>query len=197
MRKRNKLVCGVGVNDADYQTTITESIDGKQVIVWKCPIYYTWLNMLYRCYRSSKERFPTYVSCSVVKEWHYFMTFKAWMDRQDWEGKELDKDILFPDNKIYGPDTCVFVDKAVNLFMSEKLNTGRELPCGVYKTPNGNYTAKCHDTENKKQKVVGTYPTVEEAYKEFLIEKGKNAKFLASLQPDDRIAKAILNKYKI
>ena len=46
MRGRNKLVRGVGVNDADYPVYKTEN--GK--IVWQCTYYRTWNNMLARAY---------------------------------------------------------------------------------------------------------------------------------------------------
>ena len=35
--KRNKLVCGVGINDADYVTQINRKIDGRQKRIWICP----------------------------------------------------------------------------------------------------------------------------------------------------------------
>ena len=191
-----KLVYGVGINDADYQVCSYEKVEGKYKLQWICPFYSKWLNMLQRCYIKSETR-DTYKDCYTVPEWHYFMTFRAWMVEQDWEGKQLDKDILFPGNKVYGPDTCVFVDQMVNLFMSDKLNTDRELPTGVYKDRNGKrFTAHCHSTENQKQQRLGTFDTPEEAYAAWLLEKIKNAKFLASQQKDPRVAKAILEKYK-
>ena len=42
--------------------------------------------------------------------------FKDWMENQDWEGNQLDKDLLFEGNKVYGPKTCVFVTRMVNNF---------------------------------------------------------------------------------
>ena len=56
MRKKTKLVCGVGVNNADYVVQINESWyeDGKQRQrgVWVCPFYSKWRSMLIRCYSS-------------------------------------------------------------------------------------------------------------------------------------------------
>ena len=45
--KNRKLVCGVGINDADYVVTKQETIgyvDGKQKqkLIWRCPFYKTW-----------------------------------------------------------------------------------------------------------------------------------------------------------
>ena len=125
MVKKKKLVCGVGINNADYVVTVYETIgyeNGKQKrrVVWRCPFYSRWNDMLARCYTTSyKQRFPTYEGCYVCKEWLIFSNFKAWMEKQDWEGKELDKDLLVSRNKVYSPETCVFVDKRVNLFLTE------------------------------------------------------------------------------
>ena len=51
----SKLVCGVGVNDADYVIAKLEAtgyVNGKQKLkqVWACPFYRTWAGMLKRCF---------------------------------------------------------------------------------------------------------------------------------------------------
>ena len=105
-KRRERLVYGVGINDADYQVS-----KGN----WRCPFYKTWKNMLARCYSPAFQRNqPLYIGCSVDERWHRFSHFKAWMEGQDWEGKALDKDRLTNGNKIYGPDTCVFLTSAEN-----------------------------------------------------------------------------------
>ena len=68
-----KLVCGVGINDADYATQKVETIevDGvrKRKTVWVCPFYRVWVNMINRCYFAKlQEKMPTYKGCSV--SWH-------------------------------------------------------------------------------------------------------------------------------
>ena len=73
--------------------------------------------MLARCYSAKfQEHCPTYTGCTVAEDWLKFSNFKDWMEKQQWEGKQLDKDILFEGNKVYGPDTCVFVSPMVNTF---------------------------------------------------------------------------------
>ena len=75
--------------------------------------------MLGRAYSNKyKQIQPTYEGVTVCEEWHFFMRFRAWM-MQDCEGKHLDKDILFEGNKVYSPDTCVFVDGVVNTFLND------------------------------------------------------------------------------
>ncbi|AUR92613.1 winged helix-turn-helix DNA-binding domain protein [Vibrio phage 1.174.O._10N.261.55.A8] len=77
--------------------------------------YKTWVNMLGRCYdQKYQTRCPTYVGCSVCKEWHNFQNFAEWMATQDHDGKQLDKDIKVEGNKVYSPDTCTFVTPADN-----------------------------------------------------------------------------------
>ena len=112
--KPKKLVCGVGINDADYAVQKLETVgyaDGKrkQRLVWVCPYYQTWIDMLKRCYSDKlQERQPTYKGCSVSEEWLTFSAFKVWMEKQDFERKQLDKDLLFEGNKVYSAETCVF-----------------------------------------------------------------------------------------
>ena len=106
-----KLVYGVGINDADYQ--VNPTIDGSRVM---CPAYSAWHSMIERCYSEKyHDKKPTYKECYVCDEWLYFLKFKSWMEKQDYKGKELDKDILIQGNKVYSPETRIFVDKTINV----------------------------------------------------------------------------------
>ena len=40
------------------------------------------------------------------------------MNTQNWEGMELDKDLLCRGNKVYSPDFCRFVPKRVNVLLN-------------------------------------------------------------------------------
>mgnify|MGYP000017613476 CR=1 FL=1 len=79
-------------------------------------LYSTWSDMLRRCYDPKRllEK-QTYIGCTVCEEWHNFQNFAEWMSKQDYKGKDLDKDIKFNGNKIYSPDNCVFVTHAENV----------------------------------------------------------------------------------
>ena len=132
-----KLVWNIGINDADYsvekKTSWYENGKQKQKRVWVCPFYEKWRPMLQRCYSEKfQNKRPTYKGCSVCQEWLTFSNFKAWMEQQDWYGKELDKDILFPGNKIYSPDTCIFVDQGVNKFLIESNAARGKYMVGVH-----------------------------------------------------------------
>jgi hypothetical protein len=72
--------------------------------------YNTWADMLQRCYDPKwHEKKPTYKGCSVVPAWHNYQLFSEWFDKNYIEGFHLDKDIKVDGNKVYGPDTCLFV----------------------------------------------------------------------------------------
>ena len=127
MRKR-KLVFGIGTNDAAYPVHI--KIDGKSTT---CPYFRVWANMMKRCYCSSyHESQPTYIECSVCPEWVTFSNFKTWMESQDWQGKEIDKDILQIGNKVYSPETCMFVTRAINSLLNPRGPKHQCVPTGVY-----------------------------------------------------------------
>lgn len=128
MKVNKKLIYGVGYNDANYK--VQPVVDGKQVT---CKIYSRFRVMYQRCYSSQfHSRNPQYTECTISKDWHNFMDFHRWMSPQNWEGMHLDKDIMFPDNKIYSPETCRFVPSIINgffTFRNTKSNNG--LPIGV------------------------------------------------------------------
>ena len=132
-----RLVNGVGVNDADYVVEKLETtgyVNGKQKqkLVWYCPHYRAWRGMLSRCYSAKyQEKQPTYIGCSVSEEWLTFSNFKAWMEKQKWEGMHLDKDLLIEGNKIYSADTCVFVSPLVNTFINDQMAKRGEWLIGV------------------------------------------------------------------
>jgi 7,8-dihydro-6-hydroxymethylpterin-pyrophosphokinase len=51
---------------------------------------------------------------TVTPEWWSRRAFTEWMRGQEWQGRQLDKDILWPGNKIYAPDKCLFVPQEIN-----------------------------------------------------------------------------------
>ena len=108
-----KLQYGVGINDADY--VVSWRIDGQRFC---CPFYDRWHGMLRRCYSAAwQSRHPAYIGCSVDKRWHSFVAFREWaLSQPQWEGLHLDKDLLVPGNKVYSPETCLFIPQSVNKF---------------------------------------------------------------------------------
>lgn len=199
LRKRYKLVHGVGINDADYNVyEYGSALDGIRKCIWSCPFYTTWRSMLARCYSTKYQAmFPTYNGCSTVVAWHRFSTFRAWMERQDWEDNVLDKDILISNNKIYSPETCVFVSPQTNTFILENPKKRGDYPVGVfYHTRDQKYVAKCQAVNSNKRKHLGYYDTPEEAHAAWLTFKLEQAYILAEQQTDERVARALIHRYE-
>lgn len=157
LRKRHKKVCGVGINDADYMTQIFSLKSRKPL--WICPFYKVWKNLIVRCFDLRlQEKYPTYKGCTVCEEWLIFSNFKAWMETQDWKGKELDKDILSNANlKLYSPETCCFVSKTLNRFLLKGNSTNNGMPTGVNPTHGGRFIALCCNPFTKKQERLGKF----------------------------------------
>lgn len=196
-----RKIYGVGVNDADYVVQINETLgyteEGKQLqkLVWICPYYSRWKSMLERCYSQvyQKKR-PNYVGCSTVPEWHYFMIFRSWMEKQDWQAKVLDKDLLIEGNKIYGPDTCLFITSELNSFLTEKKKSTNGLPVGVdFDKRTGKFRAQI--SENSKNVHIGLFKNAEQAHNAWLQKKIEQAKQLANKQTDIRIINALVSRY--
>lgn len=192
MRKKNKLVHGIGVNDADY--VVKPKVDGKQVT---CPFYRAWKSMLTRCYDVKYQtRQPTYVGCSVCEEWLTFSTFKSWMIKQNWQGRELDKDLLCTDNKVYSPENCVFVDSMTNSFTIDCRTVRGEWPIGVtFHKRDGKFQAKCSNPFTKKTEFLGYFICPEQAHQAWKKRKHELACQLADLQSDKRVANALRSRY--
>lgn len=200
--KTRKLVRGVGINDADYVVKEWETIGyvngkRKRKLIWFCPFYRTWNHMLMRCYSTKyQELHPTYKGCSVTDEWLTFSNFRAWMETQDFEGMQLDKDLLFEGNKVYSPETCVFVTQTVNLFTTDRGASRGEFLIGVswYKR-DGKFLAHCSNPFTKKKEHLGLFTSEQEAHEAWLKRKLELAHELAAIQTDLRDAEALINRY--
>lgn len=199
--KTKKLVHGVGINDADYvvRKNETNKVNGvrKLRVVWRCPCYQTWVDMIARCYSArQQERRPSYKGCTVSAEWLTFSNFKSWMEKQDWEGKQLDKDILFEGNKIYSPETCVFVTRKVNMFTVDRGSDRGEWLIGVnwYK-PLEKFQASCSNPFTKKRDHLGYFTYEQQAHNAWARRKLELARLLAAEQSDPRVAKALIDRY--
>ena len=198
---KTKLVYGVGINDADYVVKKWETfyVNGvrKRKLVWECPYYRAWCNMLQRCYSAKyQETHPTYKGCSVSEEWLTFSVFKSWMEVQDWECKQLDKDLIFSGNKVYSKGTCVFVTSVVNLFTTDSGAARGECLLGVnWDKEKGKFKSRCCNPFTKKQEHLGYFTCQEEAHQAWLIRKLELANELAAEQTDERVAKALIERY--
>lgn len=141
-------------------------------------MYDRWSGMLTRCYdKKYQANKPTYVGCSVSKEWHNFQNFGSWFEKNYIEGFELDKDILFKGNKIYSPETCCFVPREINCLLNYKKNLKRDYPIGVYRHKN---KFRSYINISGKLKLIGYYDTVEDCFNAYKKTKEQNVKNVAN-----------------
>lgn len=140
----------------------------------KCKIYTTWHGMMTRCYGSVKsKRDYVYDDCIVDNEWHNFQNFKEWYLKNYYqvndEKMNLDKDILFKGNKVYSPNTCIFVPREINTLFIQSNRIRGKYPVGVYfKKDSNKFKAQC----KRRNEVIhlGYFDTAEDgfyAYKEY------------------------------
>jgi hypothetical protein len=192
MQKNKKLFCGVGINDANY--VVQPTINGKRVM---CQFYMAWNNMLMRCYSAKfQAKQPTYIGCEVATEWLSFMAFRDWMIMRDWQDRELDKDLLFPGNKVYGPETCVFISSGLNKFANENAAARGEFPLGVYWSKcAGKFRARCSNPFTGENEHLGYFTCPDAAHEAWRKRKHELALQIAALHADPRIAAALSVRY--
>ncbi len=115
-------VYGVGIND--LTSFPTERGTARYYQVWNA--------LLERCYSERYQSVnPSYRGCSVSSEWIRYSNFRDWMRDQKHDGLVLDKDLLYPGNKLYSAETCVFIPLWVNCLLASLSSKPRSLPMGV------------------------------------------------------------------
>ena len=199
-KRKVGLLWGHGINDAQEPTQIEKPYKkgDKREVVWRCPYYQKWMNMIRRCYSKvlHQNTSPTYRDCTVCGEWLYYSNFKAWMLTQDWEGKQLDKDLVEPYNKVYCPEKCWFVSPSVNAFMTGSNAKRGEYPIGVHYDKYSNiFVTQCHNPKTKIQEQIGYYDSPEEAHENWKEAKLNGAKYLASLEQNYNIGELLIARY--
>lgn len=130
-----------------------------------------WENMIRRCYSDLYQLTqPTYIGCSVDKDWHNFQNFAEWFEgnfNYDSEDQHLDKDLLKEGNKVYSRENCIFVPKWLNSFLLARGNSRGKYPVGVSEhKPSGMLTAYC--TKDGKKVHLGYHSTPERAHDAWL-----------------------------
>lgn len=157
--------------------------------------YTHWSNMMRRCYGSVK--LPQYTGCEVHKSWHNFQEFAAWITTQPgWglPGYELDKDIINPGNRVYGPYTCSYVPRVINRATMVRSDEG--LPQGVsWDKGKGKYLVQGYGRDGSR-KFIGRFRDPNEAFNAYREFKESTAKALANIHRDtisDLCYKALMN----
>jgi len=186
------LVYGVGVNDV----IIPEFTKSR---IWK-----QWCGIIRRTDNRDPvwlQTKPTYVDCTLDPRWYKLSVFKEWVEGwDDYQNKEVDKDLLLPNNKVYGPDTCLMVRPIVNKWFKSKYDSSGDLPRGVTwnsawkrgKSPNP-YRAQITPIGGKRTGL-GYYLTVEEAVFVFENARKEQIQFLIDTETDPTVKQAMIHR---
>jgi hypothetical protein len=181
-----KLVEGVGVySKCEYDSSSRP--------------YRIWYDMLKRCYNEKcQEAQPEYIGVTVHPAFHKFVDFVTWGKEQKGFGvpcNRLDKDILLKGNKVYSPDTCIFVHHEINTLFTKSNAVRGDLPIGVYfSKQTGRYVAKV--SIDGVQTRLGFYDSPEAAFESYKKAKEAYIKVVAerhSASLDSRAYHALIN----
>jgi len=131
-----------------------------------------WRAMVERVNVKNDNFHRTYIDVTIYEEWYNYQNFAKWAKENYYEIEnlrmELDKDILFKGNKIYSPDTCVFVPQLINALFVKADKSRGDLPIGVYwHERDQEYRAQCSyitETGKRKNKWLGGHNNPEDAY---------------------------------
>ena len=126
-----------------------------------------WNDMYSRCYNKKlHKRFPEYIGCTICDYWlEDKERFYKWVEENYYmignEQMDLDKDILCKGNKVYSPETCVFVPHTINTLLLNCRRKRGKYPI-VVSYDKGKYRAALNiDDKNVK---LGVYGTPKEAF---------------------------------
>ena len=189
-KKLRKPIYGVGINDV-YEVGFTGSK------IWRM-----WQSMIRRTDKRdpNMENYELYKDCTMDPSWFQLSVFREWVESFDnWEEKEIDKDLLIEGNKHYGPDTCLMVQPIWNnLFKPHAAKGGK--PRGVVwncskkqlaKKPYRAQITLFEDRFTNKRTHLGSFVTMEmasECYKK--ARKIQVGKYL-ELETDPKVIEAV------
>lgn len=128
----------------------------------KTKCYDTWRHMLIRVFNEEyKNKYKTYEECEICEEWLNFQNFALWYEQNYYEidnqRMHLDKDILVKNNKLYSPETCIFVPQRINELFTKSNKIRGEYPIGVtYHKRDNVLCVRCnvYDNKTKKKRIV-------------------------------------------
>lgn len=131
------------------------------------PVYDIWSAMIERCY-VNKKKYPAYHGIvTICDEWLVFQNFAKWYDENKYQcdGRlHVDKDILYPGNKVYSPENCILIPQRINELFSVCSRGKSNLPQGIKKWKTGYSASYCG-------KSLGMYKTLKEACEVYIKRK--------------------------
>lgn len=102
------------------------------------------------------------------------------MEKQDWKGNQLDKDITISGNKVYQPNSCIFVSALVNSILTDAGSIRGKYRIGVIYNKRTGFQARM--SVNGKQQYLGCFESEDKAHKAFLIAKCEYVYLVAKKQ---------------
>lgn len=169
------------------------SVDGV-----KTPEYACWASLMERLFSNyRKEKFPTYLDCSVCPDWLNFQVFADWYTKQRFYGRgyQLDKDILVVGNRYYSPDTCCLVPSEINSLLIRPNSSKSKYKTGIcIKGETGKFLVQLK--KFGKQTHVGFYTDLKDAEAAYKYEKERYVKEVAMIwkdKVDEKVFKSLIN----
>ncbi len=160
--------------------------------------YADWNSMLKRCYKSA-ESTTSYKDKVVCDSWHNFQNFAEWATSQENFGKvgwDLEKDLLVKGNKVYSPETCVYLPREINSFIKRKRHNNLPLGVDVAYRYDGSSYYRTQAREDGKNICLGAFSNPEAAFLAYKTHKEGLAKELANKwkgEIPERAYKALYN----
>ncbi len=106
------------------------------------------------------------------------------------------KDIISLGNKVYSPDTCIFVSPEINKFLTDSNSSRGEWPAGVYlEGRRGGFKAQCNNPFTGVREHLGYFTCPISAHQAWKARKHLHACTYADQQTDPRIAQALCSRY--
>ena len=151
----DKTVCGIGFVGIGKHSVCE---DGKVTLKYR-----HWAHMLERCV---SDKYSWYNGVSVCDKWSSYQEFGDWFDENYYtiEGcnMQLDKDIIVKGNKVYSPNTCIFVPSFLNAMFTKSTAMRGVYPIGV--TKSGKKYCASLNKGGFKRVFLGVYDTTDEAF---------------------------------
>ena len=169
---KTRRVNKIGILDEGWYRA---EIDGKP-----SNLYRKWYSMLSRVSYDARIK-PHYAGIEADPRFLHFQEFAEWADRQigssnpDWH---LDKDILQPGNRVYGPDTCLFLPPQLNCLLTTAKAARGKYPVGVgMRRTENNFMIRC-SIDGEQVRLFG-FSSPETAFAAYKVIKELNVKRLA------------------
>jgi hypothetical protein len=150
--------------------------------------YNVWLHMINRCNLGSRSQQvnSTYVGCEVTDEWRNYDNFHGWLMSNKYFNMrcanghwyQLDKDLKIRGNKLYSPETCLFIPRSINTFLTKRNKLRGEYLIGVYKYAN-KYRAMISNPLTGKNEHIGLFESEIDAFNAYKDRKENISRVLA------------------